>query len=75
LQGDLTQAAQPARTYEPTPLSLTDTDKALLKALADERFEGNKSMAARFMIRHFAVCQFPLIGIEAPAAGACGVAA
>ena len=64
------------RTYEPTPLSLTDGDKALLKALADERFGGNKSMAARFMIRHFAICQFPLIGIEMPPArsspGACG---
>lgn len=67
--GELAQAGQPARTYEPTPLSLTDSEKAALKALADDRFEGNKSMAARYMIRHFALCQFPLIGIEPPCAG------
>ncbi len=54
------------RTYEPTPLSLTDGEKAALKALADDRFEGNRSMAARYMIRHFATCQFPVIGIDLP---------
>ena len=62
--GALAHTGQPARTYEPTPLSLTDSEKAALKALADDRFEGNKSMAARYMIRHFALCQFPLIGID-----------
>ena len=60
------QTRESARTYEPTPLSLTERDKALLRALADQRFEGNKSMAARYMIRHFALCQFPLIGIHLP---------
>ncbi len=58
------------RTYEPTPLSLTDDEEAALKALADDRFEGNRSMAARYMIRHFATCQFPLIGIDFPGSGA-----
>ena len=64
--GEHGQTTQSARTYEPTPLSLTDSEKAALKALADDRFEGNKSMAARYMIRHFALCQFPLIGIDLP---------
>ena len=62
--GERGQSTQSARIYEPTPLSLTDSEKAALRALADDRFEGNKSMAARYMIRHFAVCQFPLIGLD-----------
>lgn len=37
---------------------------AIVQALADERFEGNQSMALRFIISHFESCQFPLLGLS-----------
>lgn len=55
---------QPDRSYRNPGIALGDVEIAAVESFAKAQFEGNKSMAARYMIRHFATCQFPLLGIE-----------
>lgn len=52
------------RTYKSTPLALSDVEIAAIHQLAALNYEGNRSMAARAMIRHFVTCQFPSLGLN-----------
>lgn len=49
--------------FRNTPMALGDVEISAVQTLANARYDGNKSMAVRNMIRHFATCQFPLLGI------------
>jgi len=60
----MSDSEAPTRTYVNFPMAMSDVEIEAVRMLANARYEGNKSMATRAMIRHFVTCQFPKIGLD-----------